>query len=62
MTKSSIKPKKTTKPSIKITVKILESSLKEFELAYNLAPELSKSQIKKLKSEFEKIFKLDYSL
>ena len=56
MTKSSTKSKKLTNQTTTIVVKILESSLKEFELAYNLAPELSKSQIKKLKKEFEKIF------
>ncbi len=33
----------------------LEDWLKQFELMYNLSPELSKSQIEKLQEEFRKI-------
>jgi hypothetical protein len=63
MTKDSNNNSKTRKkPSTKVALKLLENWLKEFELAYNLSPELSKSQIRRLRTEFKKIFEADYIL
>ncbi|MEM1312266.1 MAG: hypothetical protein AAGF07_02265 [Patescibacteria group bacterium] len=62
MTKDSKNLGRANKTSSKIALQILENWLKEFELAYNLSPELSKSQINRLKSEFNKIFEVDYTL
>ena len=44
-----------TKTSTKTTFENLVMLLKQIELAYNLAPQLDKSQIKNLKKEFSRL-------